>query len=285
MAGEDNSTPILAGVVGWPVGHSLSPLIHGEWARRAGINGRYVPIPVEPDYDAFARAMDDLKSQGLKGVNITIPHKEHALRYADLASEAAKKIGAANMMTFSETDGCVAANSDATGFRSMLLDEGAAPARALVLGAGGAARAILWALRRKPFAAEILLTNRTRERAETIAPIGDARIIDWEDRNEAVEECDLLVNTTSLGMSGQPTLEIDLGALKPSALVADIVYSPLETGLLKAAKARGCKTIDGLAMLMHQAVPGFKAWFGGEAVVDDALRAILVAALKKQGRA
>jgi shikimate dehydrogenase len=277
------SEPIRAGVVGWPVGHSMSPLIHGEWARRAGIDGSYVPIPVKPSYEEFALAMDDLKAQGFRGVNVTLPHKEHALRYAGAASDNAKRAGAANMLTFGETT--AADNSDIAGFAASVRAQTAAPGKsALVLGAGGAARGVILALQELGFET-ISIANRTREKAQTLAETFGAEVVDWSDREKTLSRCDLLVNTTSLGMTGEPPLEIDLGALKKSAFVVDIVYSPLETELLKSAKARGHKTADGLAMLMHQAVFGFKAWFGGEATVDDGLREILVAELKRRGRA
>lgn len=283
MAGDETpQAPVVAGVVGWPVGHSLSPLIHGEWARRAGIDGSYIRIPVEPGYEDFARAMDDLKSQGLKGVNVTIPHKEHALRYADAASEAAAKAGAANMLTFgTETR---AENSDIAGFAAAVREQADAPGPyALVLGAGGAARGVILALQSLGVDG-ISIANRTKEKAEALAEAFGLAAIDWDRREDALATTDLLVNTTSLGMTGEPPLELSLESLRLGAIVADIVYSPLETKLLKWAKAKGHKTVDGLAMLMHQAVPGFKAWFGGDAVVDEALRAILVAELKKRGR-
>ncbi|PQA88205.1 shikimate dehydrogenase [Hyphococcus luteus] len=283
MVEKKNNTPILAGVVGWPVGHSLSPLIHGTWAKRAGVNGYYIPVPVAPDYDDFAVAMDALKTLGFAGVNITIPHKEHALRYTSEASDAARRAGAANMLTFGEKS--YADNSDITGFTEAVRATSSAPGQsALVLGAGGAARGVVLALQSLGFA-DIAVANRTRAKSEELAKTFGLSVADWEDRTKVLENIDLLVNTTSLGMAGQPPLEIDLADLKPGALVADIVYAPLETPLLKAAKASGHKTVDGLAMLMHQAVPGFKTWFGGEAVVDDALRAVLVEDLNKRGGA
>lgn len=283
MAGDETaSAPIVAGVAGWPVGHSLSPLIHGEWARRAGIVGRYVRIPVEPDYHAFARAMDGLRSQGLKGVNVTIPHKEHALRYADEASVNAKTAGAANMLTFG--DKTFADNSDSAGFAEAVREQTPAPGKsALVLGAGGAARGVILALQSLGVE-DIFITNRTKKKAEVLADTFGLSAIDWDRREDALAAIDLLVNTTSLGMTGEPPLELSLETLRPGAIVADIVYSPLETRLLKWAKAKEHKTVDGLAMLMHQAVPGFRAWFGGEAVVDAALRAILVDELKRRAR-
>ncbi len=276
-----SAKPILAGVIGWPVGHSLSPLIHGTWAAREGINGQYRPIPVAPESEAFIRTMDELRAEGCAGVNITIPHKENALAYADEASEAASRAGAANMLTFA--DGKTRAdNSDIEGFAASVREvvDGAGPA--VVLGAGGAARGVLLALERLGFG-PITVLHRTRSRAEETAKIIENHIVkDWDKRDAALEGAKLLVNTTSLGMTGHPPLEIDLSALDPSAVVADIVYTPLETPLLKAAKAKGCKTADGLSMLMHQAVPGFKTWFGGTPNVDDDLRALLVSELRKR---
>ena len=279
---KDNAAPKLAGVIGHPISHSLSPLIHTEWARRASVNGRYIPIDVPPSFEEFAAAMDELKARGFAGVNVTLPHKENALRYADAASDGARQAGAANMLTFGEKT--FADNSDIAGFAEAVRAQTSAPGQsALVLGAGGAARGVILALQSLGVA-NITITNRTRNKAEALAASFDLAVADWDARGQAIENIDILVNTTSLGMSGQPPLEMDLAGLNPTALVADIVYSPLETPLLHAAKARGHKTVDGLSMLMHQAVPGFKAWLGGEALVDDALCEILVAELKKQGR-
>ncbi len=281
-----NERPILAGVVGWPIEHSLSPLIHTIWAARAKIDGYYIPIAVPPDYDDFARAMDSLRTVGFAGVNVTLPHKENALRYAVTKNDAAKKAGAANMLTFTK-DGAVAENSDISGFENALktaLDfDDRNKKTALVLGAGGASRGIALALRNLGFS-DITITNRTREKAENIAELFALSVSDWGRRNEAAAAASVVVNTTSLGMTGQPPLELDIAELRSGAIVADIVYTPLETGLLKQAAARGLKTVDGLAMLMHQAAPGFNAWFSGGAQVDEALRAELVTELKRRGQ-
>lgn len=279
---EKKATPLLAGVVGWPIDHSLSPLIHTIWANRAGINGYYIPLAIAPDYDAFARAMDSLRVIGFAGVNVTLPHKEHALRYADKHSDTAASVGAANMLTF-KNDGVYADNSDAGGFEAALrgaIDRRDAAQSAFILGAGGAARGVAQALRQFGLD-EVTIANRTRKKAELIAEDFGARVIDWEKRNEALS-AEIIVNTTSLGMTGQPPLELDYSRLKPGSVVADIVYSPLETPLLKAALGRGAVAVDGLAMLMHQAAPGFKAWFGGDAQVDEVLRSALVAELKRR---
>ncbi|MEZ5893560.1 MAG: shikimate dehydrogenase [Parvularculaceae bacterium] len=277
------NTPILAGVAGWPVGHSLSPLIHNTWAARAGVPGHYVPLAVEPFYESFARAMDAARTLGFKGVNVTIPHKEHALRYAGQASDRAKAAGAANMLTFAG-EGAVADNTDILGFSAAVREQSSVPGRtALVLGAGGAARGIILALKDLGVE-EIFIANRTHKKAQELAETFGGVAINWERREEALAAIDLLVNTTSLGMTGEPPLELPLTELRLGAIVADIVYSPLETRLLKEAAAKGAKTVDGLAMLMHQAVPAFEAWFGAKADADAHLRALLVSALKTRGR-
>ncbi|MCB9955312.1 MAG: shikimate dehydrogenase [Caulobacterales bacterium] len=273
--------PKTAGVVGWPVGHSLSPLIHQTFASREGVDAVYLPIAVEPGYTAFERAMDALKAMGVKGVNVTIPHKEHALKYAASASDAAKAAGAANMLTFRD-DGPYADNSDIIGFASGLeaiLTANDKRGRAVVLGAGGAARGVIIALKSLGFS-PIVILNRTAEKAEVLAKELGGETAPWDSRNQALAGASLLVNTTSLGMTGEPPLEIDLAGLPETAIVADIVYKPLETALLAAAKARGLRVMDGLSMLMHQAVPGYKAWLGSIAVVDADLRARLEKALE-----
>ena len=278
-----SGSPLLAGVVGWPVGHSLSPLIHTIWADRAGFDGYYIPLAIEPDYDSFARAMDALDAVGFAGVNVTIPHKEHALRYAAVASDAARKAGAANMLTFAE-DGPYADNSDIAGFAAAVreaCDEQSLKS-ALILGAGGAARGVALALKELGVAA-LVVANRTRSKADDLAAAFGLTAIDWDDRNSTAGMADIIVNTTSLGMTGQPPLDFNLSAANKTALIADIVYSPLETPLLIAASARDHLTVDGLSMLMHQAAPGFRAWFGAQCRVDGALRAELVAELKRRG--
>jgi shikimate dehydrogenase len=284
MPGDSAQKPILAGVIGHPIGHSLSPLIHAIWAKRAGIDGYYIPLDVPPTYDDFARAMDGLRAAGFAGVNVTLPHKENALRYADSASENASRAGAANMLTFSG-GAARADNSDISGFAEAARAQSSVPGKsALVLGAGGAARGVVLALQNLGVE-DILICNRTKENAEKLAENFGLGVIHWEQRSEAIATTDFLINTTSLGMTGQPRLELALSNIRLGALVADIVYSPLRTPLLKEAEAKGHQTVTGLAMLMHQAAPGFRQWFGGEAVVDDHLYAELVQELKRQGRA
>lgn len=268
----------LAGVVGWPVSHSLSPLIHSTWAAREGADARYAAIPVEPDDRSFRIRIDELRRSGYRGVNVTIPHKERALRYATTASEDARAAGAANMLTFSE-GGVHAENSDIIGLAAAL--EKLSPRRdALILGAGGAARAVAIALKRRLCAERILIANRTRARAEEVAALVGAAAISWEERSAAAASADIVVNATSLGMTGEAPLDIDIGGMGKDAVVCDIVYSPLETRLLKAARMMGLRAVDGLEMLMRQAVPGYLAWLGDRAEVDADLRARLEAALK-----
>ncbi|WP_084112665.1 shikimate dehydrogenase [Belnapia moabensis] len=260
----------LAGIMGWPVAHSRSPRLHGLWLRRHGIDGAYLPLPVRPE--RFADAVRSLADLGFRGANVTIPHKEAAFAVCDRVEPSAERAGAVNTLVFS--DGRIeGSNTDGFGFLANLR-EGAAHWRpeagpAVLLGAGGSARAIAAALL-DAGCPRITLVNRTPARAEALArALGGP--IDVADR-APLGDAALLVNTTSLGMQGQPPLEIDLAPLPAASVVADIVYVPRETGLLAAARARGLGAVDGLGMLLHQARPGFTAWFGAEPMVDDELR-------------
>jgi shikimate dehydrogenase len=269
-------------VIGWPVEHSRSPLIHRYWLQQYGIDGAYEKESVRPE--ALARFLGSLGAQGFAGANVTLPHKEAALRLATVADEAARAIGAANTLWLDQTGRLCASNTDAYGFMTNLnqaapgWNEGRRPV--MVLGAGGAARAILHGLLAEG-TTRIFLANRTLDRAEGLAQaFGHAvEVVDWEDRNRALSSCGLLVNATSLGMTGKEPLEIDLAALPKDAVVADIVYSPLETPLLAQARARGNRVVDGLGMLLHQAVPGFERWFGVRPEVTPELRAQVAASL------
>ncbi len=269
----------LAGVIGCPVSHSKSPRLHGFWLDKYKIDGTYVPLAVEPE--DFAKAVHGLLASGFAGVNVTVPHKENALKIADEVSPIAASIGASNTLIFKEDGSIYADNTDGYGFYENLVkgapDWKADGGPAVVLGAGGAARAILIALA-EAGVPEIRLTNRTHARAEQLAAELDAPItlIDWEERNEALDGCNLLTNTTTLGMTGQPLLEIELFELPKTALVNDIVYAPLHTNLLEKAHAHGCHYVDGLGMLLHQARPGFQAWFGTDPVVDEELRSFVL---------
>ncbi|MEX2167116.1 MAG: shikimate dehydrogenase [Methyloceanibacter sp.] len=271
-------------VIGWPVEHSRSPTIHNYWLKLHGINSAYEKEAVRPE--EVRHFLDLLAAKGYVGANVTLPHKEAALRAAESADEAALVIGAANTLWLDPDGTLHASNTDAYGFMTNLgqqaphWNEGQRPA--MVLGAGGAARAILYGLLEAGIS-RVFLANRTRDRAETLAKaFGPAiEVVDWDDRNRALAGCGLLVNTTSLGMTGQAPLDIDLAKLPEDAVVADIVYSPLETKLLAAARARGNTAVDGLGMLLHQAVPGFALWFGVRPEVTPELRAHVAAHLGK----
>lgn len=264
----------LAGVLGWPVAHSRSPQLHGHWLAHYGIDGAYVPLAVRPeDLETAVRALVAL---GFRGANVTIPHKEAVLALCDSLSPRAERIGAVNTLLFG-AEGIAGDNTDGFGFLANLRQEAPAwkPAGgpAVVLGAGGAARAILVALLDAGVPV-VRLLNRTRARAETLAAeLGGAiEVVDWEARHAALDGANLLANTTALGMTGKAPLELDLAQLPSAALVTDIVYAPLETPLLADAKQRGNRTVDGLGMLLHQARPGFQSWFGVEPEVTPALR-------------
>jgi shikimate dehydrogenase len=265
----------IAGVMGWPVGHSRSPRLHGYWLSRYGVDGAYVPLAVPPEH--FAEALRALPKLGFAGANITAPHKEAALAAVDEADETARRIGAVNTIIVRDGGSLSGANTDAFGFIENLRQ--AAPkwraeaGPALVIGAGGAARAVIVALL-DAGASALLLTNRSAARADALADEFGAALstVPWAARHEAVAAAATLVNATSLGMTGQPPLELDLRALPAAALVSDIVYAPLQTPLLQAAAQRGNTVVDGLGMLLHQARPGFAAWFGVEPEVDQALR-------------
>jgi shikimate dehydrogenase len=269
-------------VIGWPVEHSRSPLIHRYWLKQYGIDGAYEKEAVEPK--DLARFLGSLAARGYAGANVTLPHKEAALRLSAVADEAARGIGAANTLWLDQAGRLCAGNTDAYGFVTNLEAEapdwnrGRRPV--MVLGAGGAARAILHGLLNEG-AQRIVIANRTRDRAQELAQAfgPSVHVVDWQDRHRALVGCGLLVNATNLGMTGKETLDIDLGALPADAIVADIVYSPLETKLLAAARARGNRVVDGLGMLLHQAVPGFERWFGVRPEVTPSLRAHVAAAL------
>jgi shikimate dehydrogenase len=276
----------LAGVMGWPVAHSLSPRLHGHWLRRYAIDGAYVPLPVLPE--RLEQALGALPALGFAGTNLTIPHKEAALPLVDRLSAAAERIGAVNTVVV-EPDGTLSGdNTDGFGFIASLSENEvgwhAAAGPAVMLGAGGAARAIAVALL-DAGAPEVRLLNRTAERARALAAElgGPVHPVEWAGRSAALADAALLVNTTSLGMHGQPPLDLALDALPRTALVSDIVYTPLITPLLALARARGNPVVDGLGMLLHQARPGFRAWFGVDPVVDDDLRAAVLAGLPATG--
>lgn len=257
------TTSLKAGVIGWPITQSRSPLIHTTWLKEHNINGSYDKYPVKPE--ELSNFINDLKENGFSGINVTIPHKEAVMSLADAITDDAKAIGAANTLWF-EDGKLIAGNTDGFGFITHLKTSAPnwqANAPVMVLGAGGAARAILYALIQQGVP-EIRLTNRTIERAQNLASeFGNIiKVIPWEQKDQALQECSLLVNTTSLGMTDKPPLKINIELLPETAVCYDIVYAPLETELLKAARQKDLIAIDGLGMLLHQAVPGFEKWFG-----------------------
>lgn len=272
----------VAGVIGWPVAHSRSPRLHGWWLDHYRIDGAYVPLAVRPEN--FAAAFRALPKLGFAGANITLPHKEAALALVDQADDGARRIGAVNTMLVAPDGRMLGSNSDAFGFMESLRAGApgwrAADGPAVVVGAGGAARAVVVALL-DAGAPEVVVLNRTRARAEAMAVNlgGPIRIESWSDRTMALAGAGLLVNTTSLGMEGQEPLDLDLDRLPSDAVVTDAVYTPLLTPLLAAAAARGNRIVDGLGMLLHQARPGFAAWFGVAPEVTPALRDHVLAGL------
>ncbi|MEM8784536.1 MAG: shikimate dehydrogenase [Pseudomonadota bacterium] len=268
----DDASPV-AGVMGWPIAHSKSPQIHGHWLQTLGLRGDYVPLAVEPD--ALERAVSGAWALGLAGFNVTLPHKEAMVGLCAEVSETARAMGAVNTVWRAE-GGWYGTNTDGFGFIENLRSAGGLrpTGPALVLGAGGSARAVVWSLRAEGYP-EIRLANRTLARAEALADdLGRERLrpIRWSEAEAMSAGCALVVNTTSLGMTGQPALDISLDTLSAEAVVTDLVYSPLETDLLARARARGLTAVDGLGMLLHQARPGFEAWFGAKPTVSPALR-------------
>lgn len=265
----------IAGVMGWPVSHSRSPSLHGHWLAEHGIDGAYVPFPVHPD--RLGDAVRGLAALGLCGCNVTVPHKERVLPFLDTVDATARATGAVNTVVVAADGSLAGSNTDVFGFTENLRDAmpGWRPAggTAVVIGAGGAARAIAWALL-DGGADEVRVVNRTPDRAARLAADLGApvRAVAWAEREAALDGATLLVNTTTQGMQGQPPLDLRLDALPRTALVNDIVYVPLETPLLAEARARGNPVVDGLGMLLHQARPGFAAWFGVEPTVTPALR-------------
>jgi len=262
--------------MGWPVGHSLSPRLHGYWLQHYHIAGTYEALPVPPS--ELASTLKGLPKQGLRGVNLTVPHKEAACALVDHLDSAAKHIGAVNLVVVDAQGQLHGRNTDAYGFMQNLMTSGyhSKGGAVFIIGAGGAARAAIVGLLHMGVG-EIRLTNRTPERAEKLAhefstPTCKITAIPWEKAASTLGEVELLVNTTSLGMTGQPSLTFSLDALPEAAMVNDIVYVPLETDLLRQARRRGHQTIDGLGMLLHQARPSFEAFFGRDPEVTEELR-------------
>ena len=266
----------LAGVIGSPIAHSKSPQLHLHWLKTLGLPGYYMPMDVSSE--RLNEVLRTLPHAGFVGVNITIPHKQAVLDIADIVTDRATIIGAANTLIFRKDGKIHADNTDGYGFMENLRTNapqwkpGAGPAA--VLGAGGAARAVVASLL-DAGVPSIVLTNRTRVRAESIAEEFGNRVsvIDWVQAGNILEDSALVVNTTSLGMVGKPELRVPLDGLRKDTVVTDLVYAPLRTQLLSAAEAAGCHTVDGLGMLLYQAVPAFERWFGHRPTVDMATRA------------
>ena len=271
---------LLAGVMGWPVMHSRSPKLHNYWFDRYDLAGSYLPLPIQPeDLEKALRALPDL---GFAGCNLTIPHKEQALRIVDHADERARRIGAISCVTVNADGSLTGTNNDWYGFVENLREAfpgwRADAGPAVVMGAGGASRAVVDALIHEG-AKEIRLINRTRARAESLAAAlgGPVTVLGWDERHSALEGAALLVNTTSQGMVGNPPLDLSLDALPRTADVCDIIYIPGETPLLKAARERGNRTVNGLGMLLHQGRPAWRSWFDREVEVTRDLRALIEA--------
>jgi shikimate dehydrogenase len=267
----------VAGIAGWPVTYSRSPRLHGFWLQRHRIDGAYIPLPIRPG--ELPIAMRGLLAAGFAGSNVTIPHKLAAFEICDTVDDTARRAGAVNTLIF--RDGEIAgSNTDGYGFVANLRAYGVEPAAgpALLLGAGGSARAVAAAL--LDAGAAVTVANRTSARAEALArDLPGLRIVNWDARVAALRDHALLVNTTPLGMIGHEALDLDLAGAPASLVVADNVYVPLETPLLAAARARGLRCVEGLGMLLHQAVPGFHAWFGVRPEVDEELRQFVAADL------
>ena len=269
----------LAGVIGHPIAHSKSPQLQRHWLKTLGLSGYYIPMDVSPDN--LAQVLDTLPKAGFVGVNVTVPHKERVMELAHQITDRAALIGAANTLVFRDDGTIHADNTDGYGFIENLRQgapnwvPNAGPAA--VLGAGGAARAVVSALL-DAGVPEILISNRTRLRAELLQNDFGKRlkVIDWVQAGNMLEEATTVVNTTSLGMIGKPELRVPLDGLQPGAVVTDLVYAPLKTRLLAEAEAAGCTTVDGLGMLLYQAVPGFERWFGQRPNVDAATRAAVL---------
>jgi shikimate dehydrogenase len=275
----------LAGIMGWPVGHSRSPLLHSFWVEQTGVDGAYVPLPVRPEH--ATEALRSLPILGFRGCNLTLPHKQLALSVADRIDPLAHRIGAVNTIIVAPDGKLEARNTDVFGFRENLRESvpdwapGSGPA--VVLGAGGSARAVVAALV-DAGVAEIRIINRTALHAELLArdlasPTTRFSVHYWSEASAVQRDAGLLVNAPSLGMAGEPPMVLDLSALPVSTPVVDIVYVPLETDLLAAARGRGHPIVDGLGMLLHQGRPGFEAWFGMPVQVTPELRAVIEASL------
>ena len=266
---------LLAGVIGDPILHSKSPILHRFWLNQNNINGHYIPLKVSKiDLELVLKT---LPKMGFSGVNVTVPHKESVLKIANEITQSASQIGSANTLTFLPCGGFKADNTDGYGFLKNLEENEAAwdpsNAKVLIIGAGGASRAVISALL-KSGVSKIVITNRTHERANELKEYFDRKIdgIKWNEKEQFLGEINTLVNTTTLGMLGCESLDLSLSSINMGTIVLDLVYNPIKTTLLQNAEKQGCKIIDGLGMLLHQATPGFKEWFGVEPKITNEIR-------------
>lgn len=262
-----------AAVIGHPIKHSKSPLIHSYWMKQHNIDANYTAIDIAPE-DFSQNVLALIARSDISGFNVTLPHKESVISICNNLEENARKIGAVNTVYKDEGDAICGANTDAYGFWQNIVsshpDFSVQGEKVCVLGAGGAARAVIYALKEQG-ASEILIFNRSLDKAEALAKDFDAKAYRWDQREHYLADCKLLVNTTSLGMDGKPALEIDLSSLNPEALVNDIVYVPLQTELLQKAADRGNKTVQGIGMLLYQAQKAFEYWYGVLPEIDETI--------------
>lgn len=270
----------IAAVLGWPIEHSRSPLLHNFWLQRHQIDGAYIPLAVKAE--DFKNVIQGMKEAGFKGCNVTIPHKEAAYQCCDIVDETAKKMGSVNTLWFTEDGKIHGTSTDGDGFVANLKDADVTltDKKILILGAGGAARSVAYSLIQD--GAQITITNRTLQRAEQLVrDLGAGQIIEWKSWIKELGQFDVLVNTTSLGMEGKDDYLFDLQHASKDLVVTDIVYVPRITPLLEAAELKGLKTVEGLGMLLHQARLGFSKWFGIDPVVDHELTEFVANSLKK----
>ena len=266
---------LLAGVIGDPILHSKSPILHRFWLNQNNINGHYIPLKVSKiDLELVLKT---LPKMGFSGVNVTVPHKESVLKIANEITQSASQIGSANTLTFLPCGGFKADNTDGYGFLKNLEENeptwDSSNAKVLIIGAGGASRAVISALLNLGVS-KIVITNRTYERANELKEYFDRKIdvIKWNEKEQFLREINTLINTTTLGMLGYTNLDLSLSSINKGTIVLDLVYNPIKTTLLQNAKKQGCKIIDGLGMLLHQATPGFKEWFGVEPKITNEIR-------------
>ena len=266
---------LLAGVIGDPISHSKSPTLHRLWLNQNNINGHYIPLKVSKiDLELVLKT---LPKMGFSGVNVTVPHKESVLKIANEITQSASQIGSANTLTFLPCGGFKADNTDGYGFLKNLEENeptwDSSNAKVLIIGAGGASRAVISALLNLGVS-KIVITNRTYERANELKEYFDRKIdvIKWNEKEQFLREINTLINTTTLGMLGYTNLDLSLSSINKGTIVLDLVYNPIKTTLLQNAKKQGCKIIDGLGMLLHQATPGFKEWFGVEPKITNEIR-------------